>query len=452
MQDLYFQYYSRKDIQEALLKVCDDREVAPRYGEGFGRRPDTLQYPGDILEMAKKGATSFHISEEHWHDPLQLKAGMSKKDLDENRKGWDLILDIDTVHWDYAKWTAYFLIEALKFHDVKNIAVKFSGSKGFHIAVPFASFPEEVNGVKTHKLFPEGPRIITAYLQNMIHEMLANKILEKENIANICQKTNLKRSDLIKDGKFDPFVLIEIDTVLISNRHLFRAPYSLHEKTGLVSLPIDIDKILTFDKREADPKIVKADKSFLEKKVKNDGKSLIIQAMDWWGKKHAKQGPDVIPGTRFERKLPTDAIAESCFPHCMQQLLAGNMEDGKKRALFILVNFLRHMNWREQDIEKRLFEWNLKNKNPLPVSYISSQLSWNKKQKETILPPNCNKSYYKDLRVSCAETICSRFKNPINCALRMHAQAKELEKKKKPEPATKMADASPEKVGDKAQK
>src|SRR3989338_5357094 len=200
MQDLYFQYYSRKDIQEALLKVCDDREVAPRYGEGFGRRPDTLQYPGDILEMAKKGATSFHISEEHWHDPLQLKAGMSKKDLDENRKGWDLILDIDTVHWDYAKWTAYF--------------------------------------------------------QNMIHEMLANKILEKENIANICQKTNLKRSDLIKDGKFDPFVLIEIDTVLISNRHLFRAPYSLHEKTGLVSLTIDIDKILPFDKREAGPKIV----------------------------------------------------------------------------------------------------------------------------------------------------------------------------------------------------
>ncbi|MDP3728835.1 MAG: hypothetical protein Q8R18_05280 [bacterium] len=432
MQDIYFQYYSRKDIQEAMLKVCEDREVVPRYGEGFGKRPDMLQYPGDILEMAKKGATSFHISEERWHDPLLLKAGMSKKDLDENRKGWDLILDIDTAHWDYAKWTAYFLIEAMKFHDVKNISLKFSGGKGWHIAVPFESFPQEMNGVKTHKLFPEGPRIITAYLQNMIHEMLANKILEKESIANICQRVGMKRADIFKEGKLDPFVFIEIDTVLISNRHLFRAPYSLHEKTGLVSLPIDKDKILTFDKREADPKIVKTEKCFLEKNVSNDGKNLIIQAMDWWGKKHAKQGPDVIPGQRMERRLPTDAVAENCFPHCMQKILVGNMDDGKKRAVFILVNFLRHMNWNDQDIEKRLFEWNNKNKNPLPPNYITTQLTWNKKQKENILPPNCNKSYYKDLRVACLENVCSRFKNPVNCALRMHAQAKELEKKKKP--------------------
>ncbi len=438
MQDVYFQYYSRKDVQEAMLKVCEDREVAPRYGEGFGRRPDVLLYPGDILEMAKRGATSFHISEERWHDPLSLKPGMSKKDLDENRKGWDLILDIDTIHWDYAKWTAYFLIEALKFHDVKNVSIKFSGGKGWHIAVPFESFPEEVNGVKTQKLFPEGPRIITAYLQNMIHEMLANKILEKESIGDICQKINLKRSDLVKEGKFDPFVLVEIDTVLISNRHLFRAPYSLHEKTGLVSLPIHTDKILTFDKREADPKNVKVEKSYLETLTKNDGKSLIMQAMDWWGKKHAKQGPDLVPGQKMVRQLPTDAVQEQCFPHCMKKLLAGNMEDGKKRALFILVNFLRHMNWNDQAIESRLKEWNSKNKNPLPASYISTQLVWNKKQKESILPPNCNKSYYKDLRVSCENNICTRFKNPVNCALRAHAQAKELEKKvKKPEKVNK---------------
>lgn len=437
MQDQFFDYYKRKDVQEAILRVCEDREVAPRYGEGFGKRPDVLQFPGDILEMAKRGATSFHISEERWHDPFLLKPGMAKKELDENRKGWDLLLDIDVIYWDYAKWTAFFLIEALNFHDVKNISVKFSGGKGWHIAVPFESFPEEVNGIKTQKLFPEGPRIITAYLQNMIHEMLANKILEKENIADIYKKTGKKREDLVKEGKFDPFAIIEIDTVLISNRHLFRAPYSLHEKTGLVSLPIDKDKVLTFDKREADPKVVKTDRDFLEKNHRNDGKSLIIQAMDWWGKKHAKQGPDVVPGLKVERKLPTDAVAETCFPHCMQKLLAGNMEDGKKRALFILINFLRHMNWTDADIDRRLFEWNSKNKNPLPPSYISMQLSWNRKQKENILPPNCNKSYYKDLRVSCQENICDRFKNPVNCALRLHAQQKELEKKTKKNEAVK---------------
>ncbi|MSR86447.1 hypothetical protein EXS74_03570 [Candidatus Woesearchaeota archaeon] len=429
MPDQYFQYYSRKEVQEAILNVCQDREIAPRYGEGFGKRPDTIQFPGDILEMAKKGATSFHISEERWNDPLILKPGMSKRDLDENRKGWDLLLDIDTVHWEYAKWTAYFLIEALKFHDVKNVSIKFSGSKGFHIGVPFESFPEEVNGVKTKKLFPEAPRTITAYLQNMIHEMLAKKILEKENISDICQKTGKKRTELMKDGKFDPFELIEIDTVLISNRHLFRAPYSLHEKTGYVSLPIEIDKVLTFDKREADPKVVKIGKEFLNPTLTNDGKILIIQAFDWWGKKHAKQGPDVIPGVKQEFRLLVGAVEEKHFPQCMQKILAGNMDDGKKRAIFMLVPFLRHMGWDEQAIEARLKEWNSKHKNPLPPSYILGQVLWNKKQKENFLPPNCDKSYYKDLHVACPEHICNKWKNPVNCALRMHAQAQEQEKK-----------------------
>ncbi len=429
MPDFYYQYYSRKEVQEAMLKVSENREVAPRYGEGFGKRPDILQFPGDILEMAKRGATSFHISEERWNDPLALRAGMSKKDLDENRKGWDLILDIDTVHWEYAKLTAYFLIEALKFHDVKNISVKFSGGKGWHIAVPFESFPEEVNGIKTNQLFPEGPRIITAYLQNMIHEILANKILEKENLAMICQKTNLKRSDLIKDGNLDPFVLIEIDTVLISNRHLFRAPYSLHEKTGLVSMPIDKDRVLDFDKHEADPKTAKIGRGFLEIKERNDGKNLIIQALDWWGKKYAKQGPDVIQGLKQEFRLPQNAIGEEHFPQCMRSILAGKMEDGKKRGLFVLVNFLRHMGWGDEAIETRLKEWNKTNRNPLPESYIIGQLLWNKKQEGVILPPNCDKTYYKDLRVACPEHICSRYKNPVNFAVKTSERVKIQEKK-----------------------
>ena len=430
MTELYLMYYSRRDMQEALLVVCENREVAPRYGEGFGKRPDILQYPGDILEMAKRGATSFHISEELWYDPLLLKPGMSKKELDENRKGWDLLLDLDTIYWDYAKWTAYFLVEALKFHDVKNISLKYSGSKGFHIAVPFASFPIEVNGVPTKNLFPEGPRIITAYLQNMICEILRNKILEKETLASLCQKTGRKRDELLKEGLFNPFSLIEIDTVLISNRHLFRAPYSLHEKTGLVSLPIALDHILTFDKREAIPEAIIIKKGFLDEKEQGDGKGLILQAFDWWGKKHVKLGPDVLPGVKQEFALSYDAVPQLYFPHCIGKILAGNMEDGKKRALFILINFLRHMHWKEQDIRKILLDWNAKNKNPLPQTYIFAQISWNKKQKEAILPPNCDKAYYKDLRVSCSEHVCQRFKNPVNAALRAYTDAQKQGKKK----------------------
>lgn len=57
-------YYARKDVQDAIYNFCRNREVVPRYGEGFGKRPDTLEYPSDIMQQAKKGATSFHCSEE----------------------------------------------------------------------------------------------------------------------------------------------------------------------------------------------------------------------------------------------------------------------------------------------------------------------------------------------------------------------------------------------------
>jgi len=432
MRDPYLEFYSRREIQERILEVAEDREVAPRYNQGFGRRPDVIQFPADILEMAKKGATSFHISEERWHNPLQLKPGMQKRDLDENRKGWDLVLDIDTKFWDYAKWTAFYLVEALKFHDVKNIAVKFSGNKGFHIAVPFESFPDEVNGRKTKYLFPEGLRVMAAYLQNMITDMLRNKILETEDIDSLVSKTDLQKTDLVKDGKLDPFVIIDIDTILISNRHLFRAPYSLHEKSGLVSIPINNNDVLTFEKEHASPKNVKGDLSFLDMSLSddNDAKTLIIQAFDWWGKKNAKRGPDVETVERtFD--LPKNAIPKTNFPNCIEKILEGGMEDGKKRAIFILINFLRHMGWKWPEIESTIKEWNKKNPNPLGESYVIGQLSWHRRQKESILPPNCsNKAYYQDLRIKCGGNTCTKFKNPVRLAQWKNKIAEEQAKKK----------------------
>jgi len=60
-------HYKRKEIQEAMVAAAKDREVAVRYGDkGYGKRPDTLSYPNDVIEFAKQRATSFHVSEEHW--------------------------------------------------------------------------------------------------------------------------------------------------------------------------------------------------------------------------------------------------------------------------------------------------------------------------------------------------------------------------------------------------
>src|SRR3989344_6951817 len=71
-------YYSNPRVQEAIFSFAKDREVIPRYiMESFGKRPDTLQYPSDIINLVNKGATSFHCSEELWNDPLNISSEMT---------------------------------------------------------------------------------------------------------------------------------------------------------------------------------------------------------------------------------------------------------------------------------------------------------------------------------------------------------------------------------------
>ncbi|HSU72249.1 MAG TPA: hypothetical protein VLJ21_00180, partial [Candidatus Binatia bacterium] len=122
-------YYKRPEVQQALVDAAVDKEIAVSYGgEGYGKRPDTLQYPKDVIEFAKKGVTSFHCSEELWMNPLQITTGAKRNELDALRKGWDLILDIDCPELTYSKIAGNLLVQALHYHDIKSVFVKFSGN------------------------------------------------------------------------------------------------------------------------------------------------------------------------------------------------------------------------------------------------------------------------------------------------------------------------------------
>src|SRR3989344_9127692 len=103
-------YYKRPEIQKAIVAAASQREVAVRFGESFGKRPDVLQYEGEILELVKQGATSFHVSEELWQDPMQLNASLHRKQLDDLRVGWDLVLDIDCPQLEYSGVAAHLVI------------------------------------------------------------------------------------------------------------------------------------------------------------------------------------------------------------------------------------------------------------------------------------------------------------------------------------------------------
>jgi hypothetical protein len=157
-------YYSKPQVQQALLDFARNREVVPRYIEPFGKRPDTIQYASDIMSLVQRGATSFHGSEEYWKDPLQIQTDLDATDLNELRTGWDLLIDIDSPYLDYSKIAAEIILDTLEKHGIVNYGIKFSGGKGFHIIVPWNAFPEIFNGHETRMMFPEWPRIICQFI------------------------------------------------------------------------------------------------------------------------------------------------------------------------------------------------------------------------------------------------------------------------------------------------
>jgi DNA primase catalytic subunit len=489
-------FYNRKDVQEAMVKNAVNREVAVRYSEGFGKRPDILKYPNEVLDLVKNNATSFHASEELWENPLMISQDMKKKDIEKLRIGWDLVLDIDSPYWKISKITAWLIIRGLKDFNIKSISVKFSGNKGFHIGVPFSSFPESYKGKDTKNLFPEAPRNIATYLLEYITDkyikvesnndiIFGDSLKKKFKISyhklqeltgkdikdltkNFCSKCNKEIKDTKKEKKveficpkcdssiktaediqfqlcpkckvhmdkkelerlslcdcgsndyfrkFQPLSIIEVDTILISSRHLFRMPYSMHEKSGLVSVPFNPEKILLFEKKFANPEIVKVSKHrFLEQTTKKDeAKELLEKAMEYAEKKENREKQIEKNNISFEALQ--ESIPEVLFPPCIEKMLKG-LEDGKKRSVFILINFLKCVGWDYDRIEKRIREWNKKNPEPLKETLITGQLRYHKRNKDKILPPNCsNKMYYIDMQICMPDSFCKKIKNPVNYAI-----------------------------------
>ncbi len=418
-------FYKRRDIQEAIVEHAGNREFSVRYGEAFGKRPDILMYPREILELALQNATSFHCSEELWSNPAALRSDSSKAELDSLRSGWDLVLDIDCKLLEYSRIAAEVIIRFLRYCGVRDISCKFSGNKGFHIGVPFETFPLQVGSSLTKDLFPEAPRKIAFYIKENIKAELGRRILAYENgdFSSVIRKVslpaeNITRYELSEFGDKIPCLnaekFLEIDTILLASRHLYRMPYSLHEKSGLVSLPLDPDLVEEFTREMASPeKILAPMFPYLSRKVQGESaRNLLLQALDFRAK--ALEGQE--PSRTFEEVAIESPITEEFFPPCMQRILQG-MEDGKKRGVFCLMNFLGKVGWSKSEIEAFLRKWNReKNRVPLREVYIKGQLA--NFQPGAKLPPNCdNEGYYPSMGVACNAEHCRKFKNPANYTL-----------------------------------
>ena len=507
-------YYSNPKIQKTLLDFGENREVVPSYMmNSFGKRPDSLQYPSDILNLVNKGATSFHASEEIWKDPLQINSDMSRSEQDGLRKGWDLLIDIDSPFLDYSKIAARLILDELEREGVKSYGLKFSGSKGFHILVPFSAFPEMFNEIPTNKMFPDWPRAICQYILYKIRSKYNKEVtklginftalkertnLSKEDVVEIvcpncgsqAKKTNLvtfkcdrcesahirpnykitkrklrciqddcpglyeivseqdyffcenckakhsiNENQALKNTKYKTTTtysreakssvsaenfqeqisgekIASLDLVLVAPRHLFRMPYSLHEKTALASIVLEKNQLEDFSPRDANPMKVEI-KDFIPQNVtKDEALGLLSRAVEWKALQTDKEEKELSKKYTSFEKIDLRDVPEGFFPQPIKKLLKG-LEEGRKRGLFVLLTFLRSLNFSPKYINSKIREWNKLNEPPLKEGYIKSQIDWHLKQKRQILPPNyANDSFYKDLNLF-SEGKKPSAKNPI---------------------------------------
>lgn len=456
-------WYKRLDVRRAMLAGAVKKEIGTRYTDSFGKRPDALDYEQDILDMVQQGATSFHASEELWSNPRSIDVSMDKKQIAELRIGWDLVFDIDFTNFEATKIITHALCMELEKHGIHHYGVKFSGNKGFHIGVAWESFPHELNTISVASLFPEAARQIADYLvfsldnpdnNFRLSEQLRTVMTEeasREHTKSVCAKCGRDKKHKkyeqhfvcgrcghidVKPAEFENYlecsvcksfmervvhetdtstecvcgsvtvrdkIDLKIDTQLISSRHLYRLEYSLHEKSGLVSMPLPNNHILTFQRDEAKPELIKEFPDFWNRTALGEATQLFIRSQAFSVPEDKVEQAEVI--------WDMDSAPEDMFPPCMKIILAG-IKDGKKRSAFILINFLQSVGWNKDMIEKRLGEWNAKNPEPLREVTLKGSLRYHIGKK--VLPPNCdNKAYYLDFAVCKPDQLCSRIKNPV---------------------------------------
>lgn len=391
------EYYSNEFVLQQLVGNAGGREVAGTFLDGsYDQRPNIFQYKNDVLQMVRKGVVAFHYSVEHWKNAMAVRP----ETYEEQRAGWDMILDVDTkLGLDEAKMATQMIIDLLKKYGIKNYGVKFSGRRGFHIALPWIMFPREINYRKTELMYPEIPRILAGFIRKEISENLMKELVRMKSAKELIDMIG-ETPDIL-----DPFYFVEVEKDW-GNRHMFRAPFSLNEKTWNVSIPIkNIDK---FSAEDANPeKINEKTFNIFFAGEENEASDIIIDALDWRAKEKKE------PEKKAEKSyfVSDRKISEEHFPPCIKIILSG-LDDGRKRSIYTLVNFLRLMNWSWEEIENRIFEWNLKNKKPLPQTNVLGQLRWNQQNQRT--PSNCsNDQFYRSIGVCRPDEICRRIKNPV---------------------------------------
>ena len=176
-------------------------------------------------------------------------------------------------------------------------------------------------------------------------------------------------------------------------------------------------------------------KNFYPNPKPEEARNLLLQALDWYEQKQKQE--NIIQGKKEQviinpvinkpkgdfKKIEIPNPSEDIYPPQIKLLLGGIKQDGRKRALMILISFFKSLGVPDIEVEKRIFEWNELNYQPIKKGYIISQLNWYRRNPSR-MPPNFNNPIYKDLGVDKPDQLALQTKNPVSYAIKRYFQLK----------------------------
>ncbi len=149
--------------------------------------------------------------------------------------------------FDFIKFVTFELSSLLIELDVAPMA-KFSGSRGFQIWASFDNSELRDRG-DLFKIYRE----MAIAIQNKLEERLQSKIDQMVSIFPDIVHRGKQITTSTVAHKEERASQILVDWSSLKPMGDVRAPFSIHYRTGLASLPIPIDKINDFDVKEAHP-------------------------------------------------------------------------------------------------------------------------------------------------------------------------------------------------------
>ena len=419
LKDLSRKWYSRDDVAEFIYEyICKHcRESMGFDVDGRVSRPLYVYHPEDVIDYAGVIA-SYHAS----IDRYEVYPGLVR-DLPPS-VGWDLIIDIDCKPlqlsdakleaWELAKHLTTEFIRFLVYTFYEdNVYVKYSGNRGFHIIIPWESLPREVLGYSLLDYKEELYKTVLIFVRDLIE----------------CIYHDLLKSYYEPISKYPFHEYVDVDLHVASPRHMIRVPYSINEKTGLVSVIIPNDDLDDFVPEEN--ATIDIDKVYFPK-IKNQENlymydffiyALLYRLYHFIAASEDQRSRYVgLLYNSFKNGVDVPIEnEEDLYPPCIRNILEG-LEDGRKRSLFVLVNFFRLIGKSPSETMNILQEWNKRNAEPLRDRLLEYAVQYHY-DRSKYLPYSCQRMREElgDIGVCKPDEVCSLVKNPVSYFFRKKA-------------------------------